>query len=83
MDDLREKCPWDKKQTLESLRHLTIEETYELGDAILDHDLPEIKKELAKGIKTEHEHTKNKLVAEKIALDHLNEDLKYYNKLKK
>ena len=35
MDDLREKCPWDKKQTLESLRHLTIEETYELGDAIL------------------------------------------------
>jgi XTP/dITP diphosphohydrolase len=46
MDELREKCPWDKKQTLESLRHLTIEETYELGDAILDHDLPEIKKEL-------------------------------------
>ena len=46
MDDLREKCPWDKKQTLESLRHLTIEETYELGDAILDNDLPEIKKEL-------------------------------------
>lgn len=46
MDDLRENCPWDKKQTLESLRHLTIEETYELGDAILDHDLPEIKKEL-------------------------------------
>jgi XTP/dITP diphosphohydrolase len=46
MDDLREKCPWDKKQTLESLRHLTIEETYELGDAILDNDLPDIKKEL-------------------------------------
>lgn len=46
MDDLREKCPWDKKQTLESLRHLTIEETYELGDAILDNNLPEIKKEL-------------------------------------
>ena len=46
MDELREKCPWDKKQTLESLRHLTIEETYELGDAILDNDLPEIKKEL-------------------------------------
>jgi XTP/dITP diphosphohydrolase len=46
MDDLREKCPWDKKQTLESLRHLTIEETYELGDAILDNDLQEIKKEL-------------------------------------
>ncbi|WP_408024197.1 nucleoside triphosphate pyrophosphohydrolase [Tenacibaculum sediminilitoris] len=46
MDDLREKCPWDKKQTLESLRHLTIEETYELADAILDDDLEEIKKEL-------------------------------------
>ena len=46
MDELREKCPWDKKQTLESLRHLTIEETYELGDAILKNDLEEIKKEL-------------------------------------
>ena len=46
MDDLREKCPWDKKQTLESLRHLTIEETYELADAILENDLQEIKKEL-------------------------------------
>lgn len=46
MDDLREKCPWDKKQTLESLRHLTIEETYELADAILDNDINEIKKEL-------------------------------------
>ena len=46
MDEIREKCPWDKKQTIQSLRHLTIEETYELGDAILDNDLPEIKKEL-------------------------------------
>lgn len=46
MDDLRAKCPWDMKQTMESLRHLTIEETYELGDAILDNDLREIKKEL-------------------------------------
>ncbi|MFL0078771.1 nucleoside triphosphate pyrophosphohydrolase [Tenacibaculum maritimum] len=46
MDELREKCPWDKKQTLESLRHLTIEETYELGDAILDQNLDEVKKEL-------------------------------------
>ena len=46
MDELRENCPWDKKQTLESLRHLTVEETYELSDAILDGDLPEIKKEL-------------------------------------
>ncbi len=46
MDELREKCPWDQKQTLQSLRHLTIEETYELGDAILDNDLEEVKKEL-------------------------------------
>lgn len=46
MDDLREKCPWDRKQTMETLRHLTIEETYELGDAILDNDMEEIKKEL-------------------------------------
>jgi MazG family protein len=46
MDELRENCPWDKKQTLESLRHLTIEETYELSDSILEGDLPEIKKEL-------------------------------------
>lgn len=46
MDELREKCPWDKKQTLQSLRHLTIEETYELGDAILDNNLTEVKKEL-------------------------------------
>jgi XTP/dITP diphosphohydrolase len=46
MDELREKCPWDKKQTLESLRHLTIEETYELADAILEKDMPNIKKEL-------------------------------------
>lgn len=46
MDELREKCPWDRKQTMESLRHLTIEETYELGDAILDRDMEEIKKEL-------------------------------------
>jgi len=46
MDELREKCPWDKKQTLESLRHLTIEETYELADAILENDLNEIKNEL-------------------------------------
>jgi XTP/dITP diphosphohydrolase len=46
MDELRENCPWDKKQTLESLRHLTIEETYELSDAILESDLSEIKKEL-------------------------------------
>jgi len=46
MDELREQCPWDKKQTLQTLRHLTIEETYELGEAILDNDLNEVKNEL-------------------------------------
>ncbi|GAB3175056.1 nucleoside triphosphate pyrophosphohydrolase [Telluribacter humicola] len=46
MDELREQCPWDRKQTMDSLRHLTIEETYELSDAILENDLPEVKKEL-------------------------------------
>ncbi len=46
MDELRAQCPWDKKQTLESLRHLTIEEVYELGDAILEGDLQEVKKEI-------------------------------------
>ena len=46
MDDLREKCPWDKKQTLESLRHLTIEETYELADAILENDMQSLKGEI-------------------------------------
>lgn len=46
MDELRENCPWDKKQTLESLRHLTIEETFELSDAILEGDLDEIRNEL-------------------------------------
>ncbi len=46
MDELREKCPWDKKQTIESLRHLTIEETYELADAIIEKDMVNIKKEL-------------------------------------
>jgi XTP/dITP diphosphohydrolase len=46
MDELREKCPWDKKQTMETLRHLTIEETFELSDSIIDGDLIEIKKEL-------------------------------------
>ena len=46
MDELREQCPWDKKQTMDSLRYLTIEELYELSDAILDKDMPEIKKEL-------------------------------------
>ncbi len=46
LDELREKCPWDKKQTMDSLRHLTIEETYELADAIMEKNLPEVKKEL-------------------------------------
>lgn len=46
MDELRARCPWDKKQTMESLRHLTIEEVYELGDAILEGDMQEVKKEI-------------------------------------
>jgi len=46
MDDLREKCPWDRKQTMESLRHLSIEEVYELSDAILENDMEEVSKEL-------------------------------------
>jgi len=46
MDELREQCPWDRKQTMDTLRHLTIEETYELSDAILENDLKEVKKEL-------------------------------------
>jgi len=46
MDELRAKCPWDMKQTMESLRHLTVEETYELNDAIMENDLQEVKKEL-------------------------------------
>ena len=46
MDELREKCPWDKKQTIDSLRYLTIEETYELCDAILDQSMQDIKGEL-------------------------------------
>ena len=45
MDELREKCPWDQQQTMESLRHLTIEETFELSEAILEGDMEEIKKE--------------------------------------
>lgn len=46
MDELRAQCPWDMKQTMESLRHLTIEETFELADSIIDNDLPSVKKEL-------------------------------------
>ena len=46
MDELREKCPWDQKQTIQSLRYLTIEELYELSDAIIDNDMQEVKKEL-------------------------------------
>ena len=46
MDELREKCPWDQKQTIESLRHLTIEETYELAEAILENNMADIRKEL-------------------------------------
>ena len=46
MDDLREKCPWDKKQTIQTLRHMTIEETYELADAITEEDWKGIREEL-------------------------------------
>ena len=46
IDELREKCPWDRKQTMQSLRHLTLEESYELSDALLEEDMDEIKKEL-------------------------------------
>jgi XTP/dITP diphosphohydrolase len=46
MDELREKCPWDKKQTMQSLRYLTIEETFELSDSIIDDNMKEVKKEL-------------------------------------
>lgn len=46
MDDLRSKCPWDREQTMETIRSLTIEETFELSDAIIENDLSEVKKEL-------------------------------------
>jgi XTP/dITP diphosphohydrolase len=46
MDELREKCPWDQKQTFQSLRNLTIEETYELADAVLEENLNDIKEEI-------------------------------------
>jgi XTP/dITP diphosphohydrolase len=67
MDDLREKCPWDKKQTLESLRHLTIEETYELADAILDNNLHELKGEI--GDLMLHMVFYSKIASEKKAFD--------------
>lgn len=67
MDDLREKCPWDKKQTLESLRHLTIEETYELCDAILENDLEELKGEI--GDLMLHMVFYSKIASEKKAFD--------------
>src|SRR5690554_1162847 len=67
MDDLRAKCPWDKKQTLESLRHLTIEETYELADAILDNDLEELKGEI--GDIMLHMVFYSKIASEKNAFD--------------
>lgn len=67
MDELREKCPWDRKQTLASLRQLTIEETYELADAILDNNLVEIKKEL--GDLLLHIVFYSKIGAEKKAFD--------------
>lgn len=67
MDDLRAKCPWDKKQTLESLRHLTIEETYELADAILEGDMEELKGEI--GDIMLHMVFYSKIATEKAAFD--------------
>lgn len=67
MDDLREKCPWDKKQTLDSLRHLTIEETYELCDAIIEGDLDELKGEI--GDLMLHMVFYSKIASEKKAFD--------------
>ena len=67
VDELRENCPWDKKQTMESLRHLTIEETYELSDAILESDLEEVKEEL--GDLMLHLTFYARLAAEKKAFD--------------
>lgn len=67
MDELREQCPWDKKQTLESLRHLTIEETYELSDSILENNLDELKKEL--GDLMLHLVFYSKIASEKQAFD--------------
>lgn len=67
MDELREKCPWDRKQTLASLRHLTIEETYELGDAILDENMEELKGEI--GDLMLHMVFYSKIASEKGAFD--------------
>jgi len=67
MDDLRHKCPWDKKQTMETLRHLTIEEVYELSEGILSNDLEEIKKEL--GDLMLHIIFYSKIASEKEAFD--------------
>lgn len=67
MDELRENCPWDKKQTMESLRHLTIEETYELSDSIIDSNLDDIKKEL--GDLMLHNVFYARIAAEKKAFD--------------
>jgi XTP/dITP diphosphohydrolase len=67
MEELREKCPWDREQTMESLRNLTIEETYELADAILDEDLEEVRKEL--GDLVLHIVFYSKIGAEKGAFD--------------
>ena len=67
MDEPREKCPWDRKQTLQTLRHLTLEETYELTDALLNEDLPEIKKEL--GDVLLHLIFYSKIASEKKAFD--------------
>lgn len=76
MDELRKKCPWDKKQTLQSLRYLTIEETYELSDAIIENDLESIKKELGDLIL--HVVFYAKIASEKKAFD-IGDVLNYIN----
>lgn len=67
MDELREQCPWDRKQTMESLRHLTIEEVYELTDGIMDGDMEEVKKEI--GDIMLHMVFYSKIASEKKAFD--------------
>jgi NTP pyrophosphatase (non-canonical NTP hydrolase) len=81
MDELREKCPWDKKQTFDSLRHLTIEETYELSDAILEKNSSEIKKELTE--KLEEFATYNDSLEEIFENKEQIEVSKFYEKLPK
>ena len=74
MDELREKCPWDRKQTMETLRALSIEEIYELSDAIIEKDSDEIKKELVVSLLSESEFKIKEIKFTLISID----DTKYY-----